>query len=163
MPINEWGGGWLEYGAFDSKGIWHFDKKRIEHDLQSGASENENCPAFDRSQVLETLDRLPDAVDPKTDSRWSYRTSYEEANGDYKEVAVGIRPILSKANYYVLNAHKPAWESSEQSTDSAATSTFDQSGKVQRREHSASSNEKSRGKLIAIAIVAFLFFLWLIR
>ncbi len=33
MPLNEWGGGWLEYGQLDSKGIWHFDKERIKHEL----------------------------------------------------------------------------------------------------------------------------------
>lgn len=164
MPINEWGGGWLEYGAFNSAGIWHFDKKRIRHDLQNGVSENENCPAFDKAQVLETLDRLPDTIDPKTDSRWTYKTSYEETNGDYKEVATGIRPILSKANYYVLNSHKPAWESSEQSTEAAAASTFSQRANDQ---HGAPSGKvsagTSRGKLIAIAIVAFLLLLWLIN
>lgn len=164
MPINEWGGGWLEYGAFDSSGIWHFDKKRIWHDLQIGISQNENCPAFDKVQVLETLDRLPETIDPKTDANWNYKTNYEETNGEYKEVAVGIRPVLSKVNRYVLNSHKPVWESSEQRTASAATSTFTQNANSQHGTPTEiSKSGATRGKVIAIAIVAFLFLLWLVK
>ena len=164
MPINEWGGGWLEYGAFDNAGIWNFDKKRIKHDLQNGISQNENCPAFNKAQVLETLDRLPDTINPKTDPNWNYKTSYEETNGDYKEVAVGIRPILSKVNRYVLSSHKPVWESTEQSTTSAATSTFTQSANDQYGTSAGiNTGGTSRGKVIAIVIVVFLLLLWLIN
>ena len=164
MPINEWGGGWLEYGAFDSAGGWHFNKTRIRHDLQNGIRQNENCPAFDKTQVLETLDRLPDTIDPKNDPNWNYRTSYEETKGEFKEVAVGIRPVLTKANRYVLNSEKPDWESSDQSTASAASGTFPQNASGQHGARSEiNANGPSRAKVIAIAIVALLVLLWLIR
>ena len=42
-----------------------------------------------------------------------YRTSYEEINGDYKEVAVGIRPVIKKINRYVIGGFKPSWEIEE--------------------------------------------------
>jgi hypothetical protein len=164
MPINEWGGGWLEYGAFDSAGIWHFDKNRIRHDLHNGISQNNNCPAFDKTQVMETLNRLPDTIDPRTDANWNYRTSYEETKGEYKEVAVGIRPVLSKANRYVLNSHKPVWESSDQGTTAAATSAFTQSANSPHEAPSQVRNSgTNRGKMLAIAIVAILVVLWLMK
>jgi hypothetical protein len=113
MPINEWGGGWLDYGAFDKSGIWHFDKDRIRHELELTLKENELCPVLDRKRVLETLDRLPCRINPKTDSNWQYRTSYEEVNGDYKEVAVGVKPIIKKISRYVIGGFKPNWEVAE--------------------------------------------------
>jgi len=110
MPINEWGGGWLDYGEFDKSGTWHFDKNRIKHELELKIKESELCPVLDRKRILETLDRLPSRIDPKIDKNWRYRTSYEEVSGDYKEVAVGIKPVLKKINRYIIGSYKPSWE-----------------------------------------------------
>lgn len=117
MPIYEWGGGWLDYGQFDSNGVWRFDKARIRHELEVALKENELCPVLDRARVLETLDRLPETIDPRTDKNWQYRTSYEEVNGQYKEVAVGIRPILKKVNHYIIGGFKPEWEEEPRQTE----------------------------------------------
>jgi hypothetical protein len=119
MPIYEWGGGWLDYGQFDTNGVWYFDKPRIRHELEVALKENEFCPVISRARVLETLDKLPDAIDPKTDKNWKYRTSYEEVKGSYKEVAVGIQPILKKVNRYIVGGFKPEWE--EDTEHSSAT------------------------------------------
>jgi hypothetical protein len=119
MPVFELGGGWLEYGQFDAKGAWHFDKARIKHELEVALKENELCPALNRARVLETLEKLPTSVDPKTDRNWQYRTSYEEVKGDYKEVAVGIQPVLKKVNRYIIGGVKPEWE--EESPPAIAT------------------------------------------
>jgi hypothetical protein len=119
MPVFECGGGWLDYGQFDAKGAWHFDKARIKHELEVALKENELCPALNRARVLETLENLPTSVDPKTDKNWQYRTSYEEVKGDYKEVAVGIRPVLKKVNRYIIGGFKPEWE--EESPPASAT------------------------------------------
>ena len=114
MPINEWGGGWLDYGKFDRAGVWHFDKNRIRHELELSLKENELCPILDRRRVLETLDNLPDSINPKKDTNWQYRTSYEEVNGEYKEVAVGVKPVIRKINKYILGGYNPVWESEKQ-------------------------------------------------
>ena len=114
MPVYEWGGGWLEYGKFDSSGVWHFDKNRIKHELELALKENELCPALDRNSVLKTLEKLPDNVNPKTDSNWQYRTNYEEVRGEYKEVAVGVKPVIRKINKYILGDFNPEWESEQQ-------------------------------------------------
>jgi RNA polymerase subunit RPABC4/transcription elongation factor Spt4 len=113
MPINEWGGGWLDYGKFDKSGVWHFDKDRIKHELELALKENELCPVLDRRKVLETLEKLPETINPKADKNWQYRTSYEEVKGDYKEVAVGVKPVIKKINRYVIGSYKPSWEVSD--------------------------------------------------
>ena len=110
MPIYEWGGGWLDYGEFDKAGVWHFDKDRIRHEIELTLKENELCPVLDRKRVLETLDKLPDSINPKRDKNWQYRTSYEDIDGDFKEVAVGVKPVIKKINRYVMGSYKPRWE-----------------------------------------------------
>lgn len=110
FPVNEWGGGWLDYGSFESNGVWRFDKTRIRHELEVALNENKLCPVLDRCRVIETLDRLPETLSPKTDKNWEYRTSYENINGSFKEVVIGIRPVLKKVNRYIIGDFTPDWE-----------------------------------------------------
>ena len=124
MPVNEWGGGWLDYGKFDDQGVWYFDKDRIKHELEIKLKENDLCPVLDRKKVLETLENLPDSINPKKDKNWKYKTSYEDVSGDFKEVAVGIRPVLNKVNRYIIGSFKPAWESSSEHGQSATVATL---------------------------------------
>lgn len=116
MPVYEWGGGWLDYGEFSKSGVWQFDKQRIKHDLELAINENELCPILDRHKVIETLGMLPETINPKTDKNWGYRISYEEVNGKYKEVAVGIKPMLKKINRYIIGDFKPKWVVSEETS-----------------------------------------------
>lgn len=112
MPIYEYGGGWLEYGAFDKNGVWFFDKKRIAHELEVALEENKLCPALNRGAVLETLAKFPDSVNPKKDDNWRYRTTTERAkNGRWVEVAVGVSPVMTRANAFIITPYKPSWES----------------------------------------------------
>ncbi|MEC6907469.1 zinc ribbon domain-containing protein [Photobacterium piscicola] len=114
MPVYEWGGGWLDYGKFDNSGVWYFDKNRIKHELELALKENELCPALDRKSVMETLEKLPESINPKTDSNWEYRTNFEKVFGKYKEVAVGVKPVIKKINKYILGDFNPEWESEHQ-------------------------------------------------
>ncbi len=114
MPIYEWGAEWLDYGNFDRYGIWHIDKDRIKHELELALKENELCPVLDRRQVLQTLDKFPTTIDVKRDKNWEYITNYEKVNGEYKEVAIGIKPIIRKINKYVIGEFKPTWEINNQ-------------------------------------------------
>ena len=109
MPIQEWGGGWIDYGILDASGVWHFDKDRIRHDLEVAMCDHELCPVLHRQRILDTLAKLPDAINPRSDKNWAYRTTYEEVRGDYKEVAVGVKPIMKRANSFVLGSYRPAW------------------------------------------------------
>ena len=166
MPINEWGGGWLDYGEFGKSGTWHFDKDRIKHELELTLKENELCPVLNRKRVLETLDKLPNSVNPQRDKNWQYRTSYEEVNGDYKEVAVGIKPVIRKINRYVIGGFKPSWEikDSEHHSDNAHVIKANLQAEDEQPKQRKSSNSKGNsGSLSAvwwvIGLIAVLYFL----
>jgi hypothetical protein len=119
LPIYGWGGGWLDYGQFDKSGVWHFDKARIKHALEVSIKENEHCPVLNKQRIFETLERLPEAIDPKTDKNWSYVTTYEEIKGEYKEVATGIKPNIKNVNKYVIGEYNPHWDFQESEHNSA--------------------------------------------
>lgn len=95
-------GGWLTYGQFDKYGVWYFDKERIRRELDESIHENKLCPILNPDRIIETLEKLPDAVDPKTNKHWEYRISYEEVDGDYKKVAIGVDAVLKSATQYII-------------------------------------------------------------
>lgn len=113
MPLMQWGEGWLEHGQLDGQGVWYFDKAKIQHELEVAIHENLLCPVLKQASIIATLDKLPDTIDPKTDPHWEYRTTYENVHGKVKHVAIGIKPILKQANYYVIGDYKPTWTLSE--------------------------------------------------
>lgn len=104
-------GKWLTYGQMNRQGVWFFDKDRIIHDIELAVHENGLCPVLDRSRILDTLDKIPDSVSPKSDPNWEYLTEYEEtSDGDYQNVAIGVRPQLKKAPSYVVGEFRPVWK-----------------------------------------------------
>lgn len=105
-------GDWLQHGHMDRQGIWTFDKERIKHDLELAIHVVDLCPVLARQQVLDTLERLPTKVDPKVDKHWQYVTEYQDTtDGGYREVAVGVRPLLKKAAGFIVGEYKPNWSS----------------------------------------------------
>lgn len=110
MPIYQWGGGWLDFGALSSDGVWHFDKDRIRLELEGSIHENRHCPVLSKARVLETLDMLPDSVDPRRDPHWEYNTQPDFQGDDYREVIVGIRPVMKQATRYVAGDFAPVLE-----------------------------------------------------
>lgn len=148
MPINEYGGRWLDYGEFDKSGVWHFDKARIKHELELELKENELCPVLNKKRVLETLDKLPNSINPKNDSNWSYRTNYEEVDGNYKEVAVGIKPVIKKINRYVIGDFKPDWKADNQEYYSSNNKTinvgFNLEDKKPEQKYSSIDNKNKK-------------------
>lgn len=130
LPIYEWGGGWLQYGAMDKKGAWHFDKKRIRHELELGIHENSLCPVLNKQRILKVLDMIPDAIDPKKDRNWEYVTDQKwDDNGNMTEIATGIKPVIKKMNEYVVGTYKPDFED-RQTQPAQATITIDISRQV---------------------------------
>ena len=161
MPILPWGDSWLDYGEFDNSGVWHFDKKRIKHALELGLKENEFCPALNRKRVLETLEKLPNSINPKKDKNWEYKTSYEMINGEYKEVAIGIRPVLKKINRYVISDYKPTWEISEES-DSTNDDEYVLNIKLQLDDEEPKKQEKNSSMSAIWWLIALILFLYII-
>lgn len=110
MPTDEAGHGWVAYGAMDAKGVWHFDKSRIREELDVAMQTCRLCPVFDRPRVITTLEALPDAVDPRQNGAWAYRSASEDRqNGDPVSPA-GIAPIGTHIAQYVLGEYRPQWK-----------------------------------------------------
>ncbi len=162
MPIYEWGGGWLEYGAFDKSGNWVLDKNKIEHELKNGLNENKLCPILNTKRVLETLEKLPDSINPKKDKNWKYSTSYEEVGDDYKEVAVGIKPVLKKANRYVIGDYSPTWETEESDISDQNTHVINIDLQPNTKKNKKSHKKKSKSTIIFWVLIGIIFLLYLI-
>jgi RNA polymerase subunit RPABC4/transcription elongation factor Spt4 len=103
-------GTWLTHGMFDGNGAWSLDKNKILKDLQSKIHENSLCPILNREFIVNTLNSLPDYINPKEDDNWEYQTRHEEIEEDYREIAIGVTPVLKKMNTYVLGDFKPKVE-----------------------------------------------------
>ena len=110
MPIYRWGGGWLESGFFDNKGIWHFDKKRIKADLDIAMKPIELCPILNKAKIYKALDLIPNTINPKTDENWEYDERFIEVNGEYKKAAKGIKPTINEIFYLIPDDEKPKWD-----------------------------------------------------
>ncbi len=59
---------------------------------------------------METLDKIPNTINPKKDINWKYKTEYIETRNGYKEVASGIIPKIKKMNSYVIGSYIPDWK-----------------------------------------------------
>lgn len=97
MEINNWGGGWIEYGHFDNRNIWHFDKDRILHELKNNISKVTDCPFFNADIAMEAFMSIPNTVNPNVDDGWGYKYNYtydRETFESTKEI-VGIAPSES--------------------------------------------------------------------
>ena len=97
---------WLELGEFDSQGIWHVDKKQIQTKLENGIRKNQFCPIINQSLIMNTLKKLPKTINPKKDTGWNYKTSYQETNGHFKEVITGVKPVLSVVKKYLRERYE---------------------------------------------------------
>ncbi|MCK5242820.1 zinc ribbon domain-containing protein [bacterium] len=146
MPIYEWGGGWLEYGELDNAGIWYFDKGKIKHELEIALNENELCPVLNRNRIMETLAKIPETISPKSDPNWEYKTEYKEVGREYKEVAVGIKPVVKKTNSYVVGDFIPEWKFDGESSRS-------ERAQVIRIEAKQSKKQAQSGCAVIVATI----------
>lgn len=143
MPLVDWPGSWLEYGKFDGKGVWHFDKARIQHELEVRIHENELCPVLNRQRVLATLERLPNTVDPRSDRNWEYVTDYKEIDGSVKQIATGIRPVIEKAPGFVVGDFRPSWRAEEAAVVRTIEATVRSSGTAEATVNRGKSRPRS--------------------
>jgi len=129
MPINDYGGGCFSCGNFNRYGVWVLDKVKIKHELELGIQENQHCPVLNRAAIMETLDKLPENIDPKTDDNWVYKTTQLFKDGEYTNIATGIEPVINKVDTYVIGTYKPIWESEEENLVTTETQKNKQSTK----------------------------------
>ncbi|MBD3341363.1 MAG: zinc ribbon domain-containing protein [Candidatus Lokiarchaeota archaeon] len=111
-------GEWLTFGKFDRSGIWYFDKDRIKQELERKIHENRLCPILNSNKILSTLSLIPDSINPKTSKKWSYRKEFKEVNGNFREVAVGVEPVLKKMNEYIIGEFKPTYKIEDNNSSS---------------------------------------------
>lgn len=109
MPLNAWGTSWLCWGKYDSEGRWHWDRKRISHELEKGLHENRFCPALDPAACRAVLNGLPDRIHPPSSKGWNF---VKEWQGN-REVAVGVTPTLATAKRLAAKTGEPAWRQNE--------------------------------------------------
>lgn len=157
MPLTGWAS-WLQYGAFDDSGIWHFDKEKIRKELELKIHENKYCPLLNPKQIFETLDRIPDAINPKTDPNWEYIThrEYGDDYSSYQEIAQGIKPILEKAtSSYVVREQKPdipRAEREESGETVSRTIRINLENENDSKRSKSSSLTNNRGCVVALSI-----------
>jgi len=158
LPLYAWGGGWLEYGRLDAHGIWHFDKARLSHELESGIADFGLCPALEHARVLETLALLPDSIDPRRNSAWAYVTRYEQVRGEWQEVAVGVKPVLPKADRYIVGTYKPSWDMSVEEQESGLSPTV----RPDRKPKTSVGPQKSGCLVSVLTLAAVPLLIWFI-
>lgn len=88
------------YGKMDSKGVFHVNKAKLQHDVLRNLNDYKYCPALDVEKVVQkVLNDIPDKINPKTNNSWEYITEYDD--NLEKQVAVSVRK-KSKRSRYVL-------------------------------------------------------------
>lgn len=80
---------WREYGYVDTqKGEWVFDKEKIKKEIDRQFEQLSICPIFKSEKILKLFKSIPDRVDPKTDTSWSFidnnLTTWTWRNGNWK-------------------------------------------------------------------------------
>jgi hypothetical protein len=64
---------WREYGYIDTqKGEWIFDKEKIKKEIDRQFEQLNICPIFKPEKILKLFENIPDRVNPKTDTSWSF-------------------------------------------------------------------------------------------
>lgn len=153
MPIYPWGGGWLEYGALDKDGVWHFDKRRIKNELKARIQSVELCPFLDKDQIFKTIDCLPETINPRVDKNWAYTHEYVMQNGEYVTVLKGIKPATQNLGYIIPRENKdaPRWEADTNTPVAASKEDARESQTIEQKRKKAvgvSYNSSPSGEII---------------
>ncbi len=66
---------WEKYGYIDTdKGEWIFDKNMIKEKIEEEIHKLKFCPLIDPQKILNVVKKIPDCVNPKTDTKWAFRS-----------------------------------------------------------------------------------------
>jgi len=64
---------WNECGYIDTdKGEWVFDKSKINERVEEEVHKLRFCPLFDPKKIRDVIKKLPDRINPKTDTNWAF-------------------------------------------------------------------------------------------
>ncbi|WP_423909694.1 hypothetical protein [Candidatus Spongiihabitans sp.] len=86
-------------------------------------------------------------------------------NGDYKEVALGVKPVIKKINRYVIGDFKPSWEIEESehhsSNEHVIKVNLQLEDEAPKRRRASKSKKKSGSSAIwwVVGVIVVLYFL----
>lgn len=67
---------WWDFGDYNTRGDWVIDKNEIRSQIKMKSKLFQKCPAFDLTRALAAVDKLPNVISPKRDSRkWIFSES----------------------------------------------------------------------------------------
>jgi hypothetical protein len=64
LQVSQYNHPWWSFGEFDTKGIWHIDKKTILNRIKENSKPYYLCPSFLIENVMKAFNDLPKTVDP---------------------------------------------------------------------------------------------------
>lgn len=70
LQVSEHNNPWWSFGMFDTKGIWHVDKRDILDRINQYYIPYKNCPSFSYERIMFNLNSLPNTIDPRKDANW---------------------------------------------------------------------------------------------
>jgi SpoVK/Ycf46/Vps4 family AAA+-type ATPase len=80
--------GWYQYGTLTKGNVYVVDKTRLRHEVTQSLKKSLAyfCPALNKRIVDETIDQLPDRIDPAHDAGWVYKQGW--VNGRFSIIGV---------------------------------------------------------------------------
>lgn len=114
--------GWSDFGYVDPEsGDWVFDKQKVEEKINAELELNSLCPYIDSQRILKDFMKLPERINPKSDTDWAYldndRRQWIFHNGkwvtDYSDNAfggiasvVGVKKLTAYTRKDIIASHK---------------------------------------------------------
>ncbi|QTB25236.1 hypothetical protein [Lysinibacillus sphaericus] len=103
VTVNPSGWKGLEgYGDMNPNGTFYVNKDKMKHELEISLKNFGSCPAFDYSNMISLLDKIPNQINPKTNKGWTYVTDYVDGN----EIARAVKFVGDKQNGPILNSYR---------------------------------------------------------
>jgi hypothetical protein len=156
MPFTEEGAPWLNHGRFDKSGVWYFNKKIINKELEKRAKKIKNCPVFKNRKPREELSTFPDSVNPKYDKSWSYFTKKETIQGQEKEMPMGVKPQFKEGEGFILNNGYQNLSFSDFNNESSSIKSNDFLSDQEKEEKYGIPDEKPINGLVLLFGFTFL-------
>lgn len=131
---------WYSVGELDNKGTFHIDKDRLEHEIKNNIEQYSICPALNLDDILNTLHKLPNIINPKKDVHFEYYTDWDEDTGD--EIITGIMLKKKYVKNYKITTKKSASLSSPSSNSSTPSNSIElEKDTVEKSASTASAYE----------------------
>lgn len=129
--------GWKDYGYIDPEtGDWIFDKDKIKTKVEEELDAHVLCPYIHTNKIKKDFLKLPERVNPKDNSKWSYVdnnrskwiyhnkkwiTNYSDKPFQGIQSVVGVKKITPHQKKEIISSNKRYSEYSNYDSDIAVT------------------------------------------